>query len=409
MPYFFRCVKPNLIWFWIIWTENGYGGDLAPRNLVIPAPAAGFYAWFGEPTAQPGVGKVAQWWHHPAENRGQVGRSYESDHVDVSRPGSAASGGRPGSAGGGSTVSEMESFESVDLTGRVRPASAASRMSELSVGAGTVCSEASQMSMQVRPQAIPPQLMPRDVDREVACALCRACRVYRADSRLNLPARRRGCVFRSLWCRRGLHLGRRRGRLIDDGLPQRVRPLGLRARAGAAWSCGGRSRVAGQTWRRRAARRSRARGAGCMTSRRRTRGRRPLPRIDLRGRRGVWDRGGRREGRVRGGRGGRRGQASCRCSSRTAGRRACSCCSHSPRSGRRLREEAWTYVACFNGNGVVAESICALCPLLLTARPSRTRAASSVSACAHLLPRGWPPCDGHRNRNRTVTTSNLGR
>ena len=46
-------------------------------------------------------------------------------------------------------MSEVESFESVDLTGRVRPASAASRMSELS-GGGTVYSEASQMSLESR-------------------------------------------------------------------------------------------------------------------------------------------------------------------------------------------------------------------------------------------------------------------
>ena len=145
-------------------TEEGYGGDLAPRGLIIPAPAAGFYAWFGEQSDlenSPGDGDeaVAKWWHHPARrpaSRG-IGRDQREDSEYVvrpcsatsSRPGSAstarssvrpssAASSRPGSANSARsrTSADINTFsidgnrESVDLAGRVRPHSAGSRLSE---------------------------------------------------------------------------------------------------------------------------------------------------------------------------------------------------------------------------------------------------------------------------------------
>ena len=139
------------------WAEDGYEGELAPRGLIIPAPAAGFYAWFGEQSQNAGADgqvAVAKWWHHPADDlpgRGGAAGGWaereDSDYLEVSRPLSAASS-RPGSAG--SAVSANVSvpsveMESVDLAGRVRPASAASRLS--SGGASVAASERAQSEM----------------------------------------------------------------------------------------------------------------------------------------------------------------------------------------------------------------------------------------------------------------------
>ena len=141
-------------------TEEGYNGDLAPRGLIIPAPAAGFYAWFGEQSDlenSPADGEeaVAKWWHHPARRPASRAQREDWEHVvrpssaTSSRPGSASTArssvrpssavsSRPGSAGSARSrrsadisASTIEgNRESVDLAGRVRPHSAANRLSE---------------------------------------------------------------------------------------------------------------------------------------------------------------------------------------------------------------------------------------------------------------------------------------
>lgn len=107
--------------------EEDYDGDLAPKHLIIPAPAAGFYAWFGEqPTRDharaDGQEAVTKWWHHSASGQPGRVRRERSDYLEYSRPSSASS--RPGSA------SSSKSSVRVDRGTHVRPHSAASRLSE---------------------------------------------------------------------------------------------------------------------------------------------------------------------------------------------------------------------------------------------------------------------------------------